>query len=64
MQHAGLIENRPYKGEESFYVIDGAVAVSASNDVIHKEGDSISTNLGSMVEQDCENLLLSNQFLR
>ena len=26
MQHVGLIENRPYKGEESFYVIDGATA--------------------------------------
>ena len=32
MQHAGLIENRPHKGEESFYVTDGAVAVSASID--------------------------------
>ena len=53
MQHAGLIENRPYKGEESFYVIDGAVAVSASNDVIQKEDESVSTNVEHMVEPDC-----------
>ena len=32
LQHAGLIENRPHKGEESSYVTDGAVAVSASID--------------------------------
>ena len=32
MQHAGLIENRPYKGEESFYVIDGATATSVNDD--------------------------------
>ena len=54
MQHAGLIENQPYKGEESFYVIDGAVAVSASNDAIHKEGESINTQMGNMVEPYCE----------
>ena len=54
MQHAGLIENRPYKGEESFYVIDGATATSVNDDEIQVVSESISTNMGNMVESDCE----------
>ena len=54
MQFAGLIENRPYKGEESFYVIDGAAAVSICEDEIRKEDDNISITSTNMVESDCQ----------
>eukprot|EP00112_Aurelia_sp_Birch-Aquarium-sp1_P025703 Seg87.3 transcript_id=Seg87.3/GoldUCD/mRNA.D3Y31 product="hypothetical protein" protein_id=Seg87.3/GoldUCD/D3Y31 len=54
MQHAGLIENRPYKGEESFYVIDGAAAVSISEDEIRKEENNISKTSTNMVDSDCQ----------
>ena len=54
MQHAGLIENRPYKGEESFYVIDGAAAISVSDDVIQKQSETISTSMGNTIESDSE----------
>ena len=53
-QHAGLIENRPYKGGESFYVIDGAAAISGSDDVIQKQSETISTSMGNTIESDSE----------
>ena len=52
MQHVGLIENRLYKGEESSYAIGGNITVSAKDDLIHKEGESISKIIGNMVESD------------